>query len=285
MDRPYKDLSELTLMDDYMFGVVMQDPKLAKAVIEAILNVRLRRVEYVEPQKSMKERYDAKGVRLDLYVEDEDGTVYNVEIQTTDKRNLPKRMRYYQSIIDLHILSPGANYQKLRKSYVIFICNYDPFGLNRTVYTFENRCLEAPELNFGDETVKVVANTRGTEGETGEALSELLRYLDRGTVSGETSRSLEEAVNDVKNSEERRREYMVMMAREMEIREEGREEGRVEGREEGRAEGREEGRDEGMALMAVLIKKLSTLGRLGDVERITEDPSYCKRLLKEFQLI
>lgn len=277
VDRPYKDLQELTLMDDYMFGVVMQNPKLAQTVIEAILCVKLRRVEYVEIQKPMKERYDARGVRLDLYVEDEDGTVYNVEIQTTNKRNLPKRMRYYQSIIDLHILSPGANYQKLRKSYVIFICNYDPFGLNRCIYSFENRCLEVPEVIFGDETVKVVVNTRGTQGENGKALRELLRYLDAGAVSGETSRALEDAVNDVKNSEERRREYMVMMAREMEIREEGREEGRVEGLQEGR--------NEGMDLLACLLSRLSAIGRNDEVQRAITDKSYRERLLKEFQLI
>ena len=67
-DKPFKDLSELTLMDDYMFGAVMQDETLAKTLIETILDVKLRRVEYVEPQKTMKEHYEARGIRLDLYV-------------------------------------------------------------------------------------------------------------------------------------------------------------------------------------------------------------------------
>ena len=44
---------------------------------------------------------------------------------------------------------------------------------------------------------------------------------------------MEDAVNEVKGDEERRHEYMVWMAHEIEIREEGREEGRAEGREEG----------------------------------------------------
>ncbi len=239
-EHPFKDLSELTLMDDYMFGVVMQDAKIAKRLIETILDVRLRRIEYIEPQKTMKEQHDARGIRLDLYVEDEAGNIYNVEVQTTNKRNLPKRMRYYQSIIDLHILTPGADYQELKESYVIFICNYDPFGKGRCAYRFENRCLAEPDLCFGDETVKIVLNTAGTEDGISDALRETIRYLNDGTVSGSWSEELEAAVDGVKSSEERRHEYMVMMARDMEIRAEGIEIGKAKGRAEGRAEAQQE---------------------------------------------
>ena len=233
----YKDLSELTLMDDYMFGVVMQDTKLLKPLLEYILNMKIVSIRFAEPQKSMKEGYAAKGVRLDLFVEDDAGVIYNVEVQTSDKHNLPRRMRYYQSIIDLHILSPGADYQELKRSYIIFICSYDPYKKDRILYTFENRCIEDPDLPFGDDTVKVLVNTKGTVGDISDELKELIRYLDDGSIGGAYTRELDEAVNGIKSSEERRMEYMVMMAREMEIRAEG----RIEGREEGRAEGREEG--------------------------------------------
>ena len=45
------------------------------------------------------------------------------------KDNLPKRMRYYQGMIDLNILEKGENYKNLKKSFVIFICTFDLFGL------------------------------------------------------------------------------------------------------------------------------------------------------------
>ena len=35
------------------------------------------------------------------------------------KDNLPKRMRYYQGMIDLNILEKGENYKNLKKSFVI----------------------------------------------------------------------------------------------------------------------------------------------------------------------
>ena len=241
--EPFRRLEDLTLMDDYMFGMVMRDPKLLRSLLEAILDMHIRRVTYIEPQRTVKDGFGTKGVRLDLYVEDENGVVYNVEVQTTRRKFLPKRMRYYQSAIDMNVLSPGVDYAKLRKSFIIFICNHDPFDRNRIVYRFENRCMEEPDLAFGDETVKVIVNTRGTLGAANDGLLEIIRYLDNGTVSGEYSRELEDAVNHVKSSEERRHEYMIMMVREQELqaqaREEGREEGRLEGREEGRLEERE----------------------------------------------
>ena len=42
---------------------------------------------------------DAKSVRLDIYVEDEKNTVYNIEMQTVENRNIPRRTRYYQGIM------------------------------------------------------------------------------------------------------------------------------------------------------------------------------------------
>ena len=220
-----RTLDELTLMDDYMFGAVMQDPALLKPLIEACLDFPIREIRYIEPQMSVKNGYDFKGVRLDLYVEDERGAVYNVEVQTTDKRNLPRRMRYYQSVIDIHVLHPGDDYRNLRKSFVIFICNYDPFGRNRYIYTFETVCREVPGLNFGDDAYKIVVNTAGSEGEISEELKEVILYLGSGKVTGSYSRELDEAVNAVKTNEDRRLEYMTMMIHDMEVREEGRAEG------------------------------------------------------------
>ena len=142
----FKPIEKLTIVDDFMFGAVMSNPKLCKPLLELILGVKILKIEYPELQKVINERYGSKGIRLDVYVEDEAGTVYNVEIQTTDKGHLPRRTRYYQGMIDLNILNRGEDYASLRRSFVIFICTYDPFGKGRWVYTFENRCREDQDI-------------------------------------------------------------------------------------------------------------------------------------------
>lgn len=37
-----------------------------------------------------------------------------MEIQTESKKSLPKRTRYYQGMIDLHILEKGEDYASLK---------------------------------------------------------------------------------------------------------------------------------------------------------------------------
>ena len=46
-------------------------------------------------------------------------------MQVSQKSNFPKRMRYYQGMIDLNLIERGADYNVLRKSYIIFICPFD----------------------------------------------------------------------------------------------------------------------------------------------------------------
>ena len=224
-----KTLDELTLMDDYMFAQVMRETRHLKPLLEYILQIKIKKIELIELQKTKKEGYESKGVRLDLYVTDDVGVVYNVEVQTSNKRNLPKRMRYYQSIIDISILTPGMEYGSLKKSFVIFICNYDEYGRDRYLYTFENICREETDLKFGDESYKVVVNTKGRKGDINTHLKEVLDYLEDGSVTGDYSRELDEAVKAVKSSEERRLEYMLLVTRDNEMRAEGRAEGEIIG--------------------------------------------------------
>ena len=246
-----KPLEELTLMDDYMFAAVMRDEMNLKPLLEYILKVKIVGIEFIEPQKTEKEGYGSHGIRLDMYVRDDKGRVFNVEVQTSSKKNLPKRMRYYQSVIDINVLAPGVDYSKLKPSFVIFICSYDPFGKGRYIYTFENRCMEEKDLLFGDETRKVVVNTKGNVGEISRELKEVLVYLDEGRATGSYTQQLDDAVRTIKSSEERRHEYMVMMIRDMEKIEEGKEIGKIIGFVDAC---RDDGKDDQMIISRLVSK-------------------------------
>ena len=208
-----KPIEELTITDDFMFGAVMRNPRHCKRLLELALGVKIRKIEYPELQKSVNERYASKSIRLDAYVEDDAGTVYDVEIQTTDKKNLPKRMRYYQGLIDLHILEKGGDYAALRRSFVIFICTYDPFGCQRYAYTFESLCREDSRIALGDAATKIVLNTKGRVGEVSADLKELLRYMDGFAPGDDYTRELDEAVTEIRKDEKWRLEYMVLAER------------------------------------------------------------------------
>lgn len=125
----YTAWEELGIDNDFLFGKVMQDPKLCKELLQRILpDLKIDHVAYPQLQKGIKSDVDAKSVGLDVYVKDEKGTVYDIEMQVTDTKELPKRTRYYQSMIDLQMIDKGQPYKKLKPSYIIFICPFDAFG-------------------------------------------------------------------------------------------------------------------------------------------------------------
>ena len=239
MAREIKPYEELELKDDFMFGLIMHDPKYVKPFLEMILKIKIRKVVYPQSQKSIDLSANAKAIRLDVYVEDDQNTVFNLEMQTSDNRNLPKRMRYYQGVIDLNILQKGQDYTKLKKSYVIFICTFDPFGEGRHIYTFCNTCQENTALTLDDDAVKIILSTKGTMDDVSPEMKRILDYIDGKGASDKFTEELEEAVCSARQNERWRLDYMTL---EYEYRQrylEGKEEGREEGRAEGRAEGRE----------------------------------------------
>ena len=80
-------------------------------------------------------------MRLDVYVADSN-KVFDVECQSYKVKDLGKRTRYYQSLLDVDNLLKGKNYSELKETFIIFICLDDPFGEDLPVYTFERLCKE-----------------------------------------------------------------------------------------------------------------------------------------------
>ncbi|MEG2286021.1 MAG: Rpn family recombination-promoting nuclease/putative transposase, partial [Eubacterium sp.] len=164
-----EEVANLPITNDFMFARIMSDQTICKALLETILHLHIREIHYLETQKTMNINVDTHGIRLDIYVED-DKQVYNVECQTTNNRNLATRCRYYQSNIDMDLLKKGDDYYTLKKSFIIFICTFDPFKLGFYQYTFKNFCQEDKTLPLDDGTAKIFLNTEGKTGAIGEDL-------------------------------------------------------------------------------------------------------------------
>lgn len=241
MPNMTKTIRQLNLEDDFLFAKVMSDKEICRKVLETILDVSIREVSIPATQKTINMLYDGKGIRLDVYLNDDEGTVYNVEMERGKRRKalLPKRSRYYQGNIDLDIISAGEDYRKLKKSFVIFICTFDPFGEDRHLYTFENRCRENPSLTLGDEMTRIFLNTKGDMQNVEPQMREFLSYVENSTdafaaqAKSSLIKEIHKKVTAVKENKEMEVEYMTLLQRDRENLELGREEGRELGREEG----------------------------------------------------
>ncbi|MDE6621528.1 MAG: Rpn family recombination-promoting nuclease/putative transposase [Lachnospiraceae bacterium] len=252
------DYSELKFTNNFVFCKVLENNlDLCRELLELILDVKIKEVALSDKEKVLDITPDGKSVRLDIYVEDDAGTVYNIEMQVAVKQNLPKRSRYYQGMIDLNSIEKGAKYNALRKSYVIFICMFDPFDKNLPIYTFTNKCSEMPELELGDGTAKVFINPYGDSKDLSGEMKAFFKYLREAVAQSKFTERLCAEVIKVRENKEWRLEYMAWISALEESKEEAREEGREEGRREGRREGREEAREEGIKNIVEIYYKFN----------------------------
>lgn len=263
-----KTFDELTIADNYMFSKVMLNKKIAKRFLEDILGCRIKAVFYPSYEHSIDIRYDAKSIRLDVILEDDEHTVYNLEMQATKRKYLVKRSRYYQDLIDLDLLEKGGDYDNLNRSLVIFVCTFDPFGEGQYVYSFRNMCKQVPSLSLEDGTEKVFVNTKGVHGEVDEEFKQIMRLFNGLVADGEFAQELQQEVSRVKASEKWRREYMTLQI----FMDDARKEERQLGREEGRQEGRQEG--ELIKLVQLVCKKIEkgkSVSEIADALEESED--------------
>ena len=202
-----KPFEELTLADDFLFCKVMQNKRLCKELLEIILHVKIDKIEYTESQKVLDDVIDEKSVRMDVYVQDNNHTVYDIEMQTSNTKELPKRSRYYHSCIDKSQVSKGEPYNKLRKTYVIFICTFDLFERNLAKYEFDTICKQDKNLTLADDRHTVFVNAQGVTDD----------------------QKLRKEVNYASKNSKWREEYDMLLAREQLLVEEGRKEGLVQG--------------------------------------------------------
>ena len=104
------------LSNNFIFNCVMSDnPDLCKKLLEILLDCKIDHIEKPVCENHFQTSICSKGIRFDVYVKD-DNNVYDIEIQTTKHSNLPKRSRYYQSVMDVSNLSPGDSYKELKKT-------------------------------------------------------------------------------------------------------------------------------------------------------------------------
>lgn len=229
-----KRLKELTIKDNFMFGAVMMDEDNCKGLLERVLEIPIDRVD-VSKEKSIVYHPEYKGVRLDVYAKDEKQTRYNVEMQVERKPALGKRSRYYQSQMDMEMLLTGEDYTELPNTYVIFICDFDPFGKDKYRYTFRTTCQESENVDLEDGRTTVFLNTRGkNESEVPGELVTFLQYMKEDLEGSEKEfhdpyvEQLQKFIRNVKGSREMEERFMIF---EEMLRDE-RAEGRVEGRTE-----------------------------------------------------
>ena len=157
-------------------------------------------------------------------------------MQTYKQDAIGKRTRYYQSMIDIDSLMKGQDYSELLDSYVLFICNYDPFekekghGFGLPCYTFKNTCAENPVVPLDDKSVKVIYNASAYESVEDKRIRDFLQFvMTNDPGDNDFNKLLSDTVERLKDNEEFRSDYAAMNLHDRDIKIAAREEGIAEG--------------------------------------------------------
>lgn len=207
-----------------MFAIVMRDEEVCKEFIERLFpDKKVRELHFpedeaadiqdsniiiglknlmhgnVDTEKSIINGINSKSVRLDVLFEDSD-SLYNIEMQVGNDEYLPQRTRYYHSAMSVNSMKKGSDYGKLKKSYVIFVCMYDPFKLGKPLYQFEMREKNL-DLQLNDGTYTILVNIKCPKERIPKELEPFYTYVDTGEVDERDPliRMINERVEEVNN--------------------------------------------------------------------------------------
>ncbi|MCR5510074.1 MAG: hypothetical protein K6F54_03905 [Lachnospiraceae bacterium] len=146
LEEAKKKLSDMNLIEDFLFTSVLSDKengkKVAKILLSTFLNREIDVIDITEQKVFNGLNSNYHGIRLDAYITGVDevesnvnknplASIYDIEPENKvgEKKNLPRRNRYYSAIIDVRNLKAGVNYDKLPELVIITILSFDPFDL------------------------------------------------------------------------------------------------------------------------------------------------------------
>ena len=283
---------DLQISNDFMFKEVMKSNKgLCKRLVGSIMQQDIEDIVYIDTEKTLQPYYDSRGIRLDVILADDNHTRYNLEMQARNVISkagvalLPKRTRYYQSVIDMDMLKQGENFDQLNPLVLIFICTFDFYKEGRYVYTFKSRCLENLELELANDVTVKLVNAKGKQGQVNDLLKNFLEYVMTNKPVDDFTKDVERQVWAVKNDKKAREEYMVLQAKIREHEIIAFEAGEAQGHAAGLAEGEAKGRADGLAEGEAKKSRETALEMLKDGEPLTKIMKYSKLAKEDILLL
>ncbi len=204
-----KEYEELRFNDDFMFCKILQENEdLCKELTELVIGRKIGTIVRSEKQKAIEITADGHGVRFDVFFEDDEKKVYDIEMQRSDTLDLPLRSRYYQGMIDLDYLEKGREYKELPDSYIIFLCTFDLFKLGYHKYSFVPCCREVDDLKLDDGTERVFICAGGDKDDVSEDVKDLIDYLIGKAANSNLTSRIDMKVKEAIEKRLWRKEYM-----------------------------------------------------------------------------
>ena len=131
---PNKEKSILQPKNDVVFKALFSRGKsrITQAMLEAILKIKIDKLELDKSTDLLNDNKDDKNGRLDLRAIINGNTECDIEVQLATHNNIAERFLYYWAKMYTANLQIGDKYSKLRKTISIIILD-DNFSLTRNI--------------------------------------------------------------------------------------------------------------------------------------------------------
>ena len=220
------------LTNDIIFGWIMKSEENCLAIIRAILpELNITNIVHRETKYDNIPGTFVQEVRFYTVVQDDQKRYYDIEMQVENTGDLGKQARYYQSQIDNETLMKGETFHKLKESFVIFLCAFDPFSYGLRRYQFHQYEDTIRNLRLDTYSHVLFINSKGTEGEVSNDLAGIIDVMNqKPNQTNPLASKLKKEIDYYNQDSEKRRELIDYEARLLDERLIGEEKGRQEER-------------------------------------------------------
>ena len=159
LEEKQAKIDELRAIDDILFAILAENPKLCQEMLRTILGDNDLEVKDVITQASKRNLY-GRSVILDALCTLGNGTKCNIEIQRSDNDNHFKRVRFNASSITYKDSNPGDKFFDVLELYIVYISEFDIFGDGYAIYHTDNKVRETGRI-IDDGLTVVYVNATG----------------------------------------------------------------------------------------------------------------------------
>lgn len=295
-----KQIEKLPLVIDYVFKRVFAykgNEDVLADLLESILNIEIKKLEVKNPEIMKNSREEKLGV-LDIKVETNDDMIIDLEMQIEDEKNIEEREATYMGKLLSEQLEVGDKYNKLKKTVVIFITNFNKYETNtyhnvakmRFEKINKDEYVDMGYTNEGQignkyiefhviEIPKFIKKNSGVEKRLEQWLWLIVGRKEKVEMAIKENKKVKKAdkvLERISKDPKERERYEAILKAEFNQRisnqkfeEIGEARGKIIGREEGKAEGRTEGeRKKQIEIAKNLIKEnisIETISKVTDL--------------------
>ena len=188
---------KLTLLSDVFMRVALKDELACQHVIRILTGNPKLKVISVRTQYRISKLVSHDAI-LDVLAEDEQGMLYNLEIQRAETVDHARRTRFYGAMIDSEALEKGKSYKELPEVHIIYISETDLWKAGKTCYPVK-KSFEDTDIPYEDGMHVLYVNT---EVDDGTAVAKLMQFFKTADPADMNQGELSKKVKRMKEGED-----------------------------------------------------------------------------------